>query len=96
MDIFSPAMVVMALLAANIVTYALYWWDKKQACWNGARVPEAVLLLAGFLGGSPAGFIAQRVLRHKNRKTSFQLKFWVLVAVQLYLWLRYIMPPPPL
>lgn len=72
-------------MVINTLTYLLYWRDKKQSRADGWRVPEYVLLLAGFLGGSPAAFLAQRVLRHKNRKTSFQVKFWLLVAVQAWI-----------
>ncbi len=81
-------------LAINVLTFFLYWWDKRCARKQLWRVPEAVLLLAGFAGGSVAGFIAQRVLRHKNRKTSFQMKFWVLVVAQVFIVLRYSFPPP--
>ena len=82
------------LLAINALTYFLYWWDKRCARKQSSRVPEAVLLLAGFAGGSVAGFAAQRIIRHKNRKTSFQVKFWVLVVVQIFIALRYSFPIP--
>ncbi len=82
------------LLAISALTAFLYWRDKRAARKQTWRVPEAVLLLAGFAGGSVAGFAAQRILRHKNRKTSFQVKFWVLVLVQVFLLLRYAFPPP--
>lgn len=82
------------LLAINALTSFLYWWDKRAARKQAWRVPEAVLLLAGFAGGSLAGFVAQRILRHKNRKTSFQVKFWVLVVAQVFIVLRYSLPSP--
>lgn len=82
------------LVAINALTAFLYWWDKRCARKQLWRVPEAVLLLAGFAGGSVAGFAAQRILRHKNRKTSFQVKFWVLVLVQIFIVLRYHFPSP--
>lgn len=71
------------LFAINLLTFFLYWWDKICARRQAWRVPENILLLAGLVGGSPAGFIAQRLLRHKNRKRSFQVKFWVIVLVQM-------------
>jgi uncharacterized membrane protein YsdA (DUF1294 family) len=43
-----------------------------------------MLLLAGFLGGSPGAFWAQRTFRHKTKKQPFQLIFWALVLVQCY------------
>jgi len=79
--------------AINALTFLLYWHDKSAARRNARRIPEATLLLAGFLGGTPAALLAQRSLRHKNRKRSFQLKFWAITAVQLGLLL---FPPPVL
>lgn len=75
-------MLYLALI--NALTFFLYWHDKRSAQVRGAsRVPEATLLLTGFLGGTPAALVAQRLLRHKTRKTSFQLKFWGMTFLQL-------------
>lgn len=71
------------LLVVNLLTYAMYWQDKRAARQRGPRVPEATLLLAGFAGGTGAALVAQRLLRHKTRKASFQLKFWAITFVQI-------------
>jgi uncharacterized membrane protein YsdA (DUF1294 family) len=71
------------LALIHALTYFLYWFDKRAARAGAARVPEYVLLLAGFMGGTLAAIFAQQTLRHKTRKTSFQLKFWALTVVQL-------------
>ncbi len=72
------------LVLINGLTFFLYWHDKRSSQIPGARrIPESTLLGAGFLGGTPAALVAQRLLRHKTRKTSFQLKFWAITFVQL-------------
>ena len=73
------------LLLINVVTYAIYWLDKRAARRQGERVPEVVLLALGFGGGTLAAIAAQQIIRHKNRKRSFQLAFWAVTAVQIYL-----------
>lgn len=74
------------LAVVNALTFAMYWQDKRAAKKPGLpRVPEAMLLLAGFLGGTGTALVAQRVLRHKTRKTKFQLKFWAVTFAQLLL-----------
>lgn len=74
---------VLYLLILNAATFALYWVDKRAARNGGWRIPEASLLISGFLGGVFGAFAAQRILRHKNRKTSFQVKFWLMTIVQI-------------
>ena len=76
-------LILLYLLMANLVTYYLYWHDKRAAIHKSWRVPEHVLLCAGFAGGTPAAFLAQRRLRHKNRKRSFQYRFWMLTVIQV-------------
>ena len=43
------------------------------------RVPEARLHLLELLGGWPGAFLAQRRLRHKCAKGSYQVVFWLIV-----------------
>ena len=73
------------LLGVNGTTFLLYGYDKAAAKNNGLRVPEKVLHGAEILGGTPAGFIGQRVYHHKSSKTSYQVTFWIIVAVQVVL-----------
>lgn len=80
------------LLVINALTFAIYWQDKRAARNHGPRTPEALLLGIGFAGGTVAAFLAQRALRHKNRKQSFQFKFWAITVVQVGLLL--IQPHP--
>lgn len=69
---------------ASFVTFCLYAHDKRAAICNQWRVPEKTLHLASLLCGWPGALVAQQVLRHKNRKTSFQVVFWMTVAVNAY------------
>ncbi len=80
------------LLLINAATFALYWLDKHSARRGGWRIPEASLLMSGLMGGTLAAFAAQRILRHKTRKTSFQVKFWLITALQC--WILYAKPAP--
>ncbi len=71
------------LIGINVATFLLYGYDKWVAGGNALRVPERVLHGAELLGGTPAGFIGQRVFHHKSRKGSYQLQFWLIVAAQI-------------
>lgn len=74
-----PMWLVAVYFAVSLLTFAVYALDKSAARQNGWRIPEASLLLLGFLGGWPGGIIAQQWLRHKTRKVPFQTSFWFTV-----------------
>ena len=74
-----------ALIGVNAATLALYGYDKAIAGGPRLRVPERVLHLLAFLGGTPAAFIAQGLFRHKTVKVSFRRTFWLIVLFQLAL-----------
>jgi uncharacterized membrane protein YsdA (DUF1294 family)/cold shock CspA family protein len=66
---------------ASIVTYGVYARDKTAAQNAGRRVPESTLHLMSLVGGWPGALIAQVLLRHKTRKTSFLIGYWLTVIV---------------
>jgi hypothetical protein len=51
---------------------------------------EVFLHLCELLGGWPGAFLAQYSLRHKNRKVSFQVVFWAIVAFHLFFWVDWL------
>jgi len=70
-----PVLVLDLYAVASIMTCAAYAADKWSAQRGNRRVPERVLHLLGLLGGWPGGLCAQRLLRHKTSKRSFQRRF---------------------
>ncbi len=74
----------------SFVTFALYADDKSRAKQGRWRISENRLHLCEFMGGWLGGFIAQRRLRHKSRKVSYQVVFWVIVAIHLIFWLDWL------
>lgn len=76
-----PIVLLWFYLAASIITFLFYAVDKsaaKQGLW---RTPENTLHLLGLVGGWPGALVAQKWLRHKSKKPSFQLVFWVCVVI---------------
>jgi len=70
-----------AMTFVSASTYGIYADDKKRAMSGAWRVPERSLHLAELLGGWPGAFLAQRRLRHKCSKLSYQVVFWIIVVI---------------
>lgn len=73
------------LVAANVVTFGYYGYDKSQAQNGGPRVPELVLHGLTALGGSAGAYAGMQLFRHKTVKGMFRLLFWLIVALQVAL-----------
>lgn len=67
----------------SVLAYVTYAIDKQAAIKQRRRVSEKSLHLLGLLGGWPGGLLAQQWLRHKTRKTAFQVIFWLTVGANL-------------
>ncbi len=65
----------------SLITFFAYADDKKRAQMNRWRTSENSLHLLEALGGWPGALIAQQQLRHKNKKTSYQVVFWLIVVL---------------
>lgn len=73
------------VVLASVITYTLYAWDKRSARRGENRIPENVLHFWELIGGWPGAFLAQRSLRHKCIKVSYQCVFWLIVASHQYI-----------
>ena len=79
----SPVLVILWVVV-SVTTYGLYALDKQRARAGEWRVPEATLHFAELIGGWPGAFLAQRRLRHKSSKLTYQVVFWLIVSVHVY------------
>jgi uncharacterized membrane protein YsdA (DUF1294 family) len=68
---------------ASVLCFIAYAVDKSAAIHKRRRMSERSLLLLGLACGWPGGLLAQRWLRHKTVKTSFQIAYWCSVAANL-------------
>lgn len=75
----------------SLATFFVYGWDKRQAVRNAQRVPEKTLHLLAVFGGWPGALLAQHVFRHKNRKASFQIVFWLIGMAQAGMLIAWLM-----
>lgn len=76
-----PIAVLALYKVASFVAFFAYAFDKSAALRNQWRTQESTLHLFALLGGWPGALAAQRLLRHKSAKASFQATFWVTVVL---------------
>jgi uncharacterized membrane protein YsdA (DUF1294 family)/cold shock CspA family protein len=77
-----PIVLILYLLL-SLITYFLYRQDKIKAKNDEWRTPEKKLHFFSLIGGWPGALIAQRLLRHKSRKQSFQVFFYITVILNI-------------
>ena len=82
---------LLVTFVVSLATFFVYGWDKRQAVRNAQRVPEKTLHLLAVFGGWPGALLAQHFFRHKNRKASFQMVFWLIGMAQAGILIAWLM-----
>ncbi len=73
-DLGVVACVALFVAAQSLVTFVLFWIDKRRSGKQGRRrVSERVLLGSAALGGAPGAVLGMSVLRHKTKHTRFRI-----------------------
>lgn len=75
------------IVPASVIAFGAMGYDKRQAKNKGRRIPENTLHLFELVGGWPGSWLGQQVFRHKTRKISYQVLFWIIVVVHATIWM---------
>lgn len=70
-------------LILNVIAFLLTAYDKQLAIEQKRRISERTLLSFVFLGGTVGSGLAMLIFRHKTSKSSFVLKFSIIVFIQI-------------
>ena len=76
-----PFVVLGLYLIASTVSFVVYAYDKSAAKGNQWRIAESTLHFWSLIGGWPGALVAQKLLRHKSQKRSFQSAFMATVVL---------------
>lgn len=76
-----PLELVGLYTAICVITFFMYVKDKSAAECGEWRTAESTLHLLSLLGGWPGAALAQSFLRHKSKKLSFRVTYWITVFV---------------
>ena len=78
---------------ASLIAFVTYGIDKSKSMRKTRRIPESTLHVMELLGGWPGALVAQNVFKHKRRKTSFMVLFWMIVIAHIAMWGYWIFRP---
>jgi uncharacterized membrane protein YsdA (DUF1294 family)/cold shock CspA family protein len=78
-----PPLILALYMGVSLLTFIMYAVDKSAARRGAWRTQESTLHLLSLVGGWPGALVAQQKLRHKSRKLSFRVVFWVTVLLKL-------------
>lgn len=73
------------LAGINLVTFAVFAWDKYSAINGQWRIPETTLLMLALVGGTPGALAARWRFRHKTRKQPFSSQLILIAGLHLLL-----------
>lgn len=80
-------MYIYYFIGINVITYIVFFFDKKQAIRDKYRVSEKFLLTLVSIGGTIGAISSMMINRHKIKKQSFIFKY--IGANILFVYLSY-------
>jgi len=74
------------LVGLNIITFFLYFLDKRFAINKKERISEYTLFVFAFFGGGIGALLGMKCFHHKTRKA----KFWILNILFTIMWIIFL------
>ncbi len=72
----------------NFISFFMYGIDKFLAIKHLTRIPEVVLFLLSFIGGSLGSLLGMKVFHHKTKKIKFYIINIFFLIIYLYILFR--------
>lgn len=86
-EIMNATITIISIYAImSLVSFILFFIDKKRAETKGWRIREYYLHLVELLGGWPGALLGQKFLRHKTKKWSYRIVLWLIILSHAALW----------
>jgi uncharacterized membrane protein YsdA (DUF1294 family) len=69
----------------NIISFIIYYLDKRLAIKHKYRIPEKILIMFSFIGGAIGSLISMMFFRHKTKHIKFIIINPILVCIWTYI-----------
>jgi uncharacterized membrane protein YsdA (DUF1294 family)/cold shock CspA family protein len=89
---FLPHIVPFIFVGANLIVFSYYYQDKASAIRRNWRTPESTLHFMSLMGGWGGAYIAQKMFRHKYKKTPFMVVYKLTVLINCSVIILYSVP----
>ncbi len=89
LEIYMP-LIALAYGVMSVIAFIAYGIDKRRARAGGWRISERTLHGLELAFGWPGALVAQSVFRHKRRKSTYRLVFWLIGALHIGGWGLYL------
>lgn len=76
-----PMLVFYYYITLSVLIFFVYRADKNSAKDGEQRIPENTLHILSLIGGWPGALFAQQKFRHKTKKQSFLVVYWITVII---------------
>ena len=71
----------------NIISFIVYYVDKRLAIKHKYRIPERVLIYLSVVGGSIGGYMSMMLFHHKTK----HFKFMIINPIMIIIWIGIIL-----
>lgn len=78
-------------IVINLITFILYYIDKKRAIKNRFRISEDTLILFSLFGGVIGALMGMKIFHHKTKKIKFYIFNYLFLIVYVSLVIYYIL-----
>lgn len=85
-------LLISIIFIMNLISFTIFYIDKRKAIKGKNRISENSLLLSAFLFGSIGAFLSMQIFRHKTQKLKFKILvplFFALQVVCIYYLYKY-------
>ncbi len=89
---FLPHIAAFIFVGANLIVFLYYYQDKVSAIRKNWRTPESTLHFMSLIGGWSGAYIAQKMFRHKHKKTSFMMVYKLTILINCSVIILYSVP----
>lgn len=90
--LYNYKLLISIIFMMNLISFTIFYIDKRKAIKGKNRISENSLLLSAFLFGSIGAFLSMQIFRHKTQKLKFKILvplFFALQVVCIYYLYKY-------